>query len=814
MAEYGTPTRTPIGDAASGNIKAPKKRVTTVQGSGIQQSGYESTARDSAVNSFASGLGKALGQFAADKGDSIRSQQTLDAATRQGESAAINEVDADNKRTGWQNTLFGQDAGYIEAQRRAATNAVRTNAIEITGNMVNHAGTPPDEFREELGTQKKALLDKYDDVETRKLVSDMFDKSAEGLSRTHYKEFAANTQMANKAEARTEMQLIVDSVNQDAASGISTKVAADSLVLEPMKAIFSHTDKPSTQSHQSYQQVVSETLNENLAQGNVSFYRAAEANGYLDKLDKKQRRELETAKGKYEGKLKAEASYIVESAQSEAYDAQSEAEVDAIYATALEALNGLDMRSLDLSFKSKSGLAGQISEAKGNQYTFMQRFKALHKEQEAAAKKAIKLEVQTNQDAENKQSFELSLGGTLLPEDPNQAPEVSDLVQPVLSKKAGTKAQDAVLMDRATRIAGNPELTPREASSLLLTDDNVNKRMLSVWKQNDHSSDIVDSSLAAFINSDLSQIVHESGDKKGQLLPEAIKQLGMVERFYQANSKKFIESTGSTGFSHYLMKRRGINAGHTIDRINNDIDTFDKNKAEGKTNYIPTVDHSGKNISKATFVTDFMESEVGKTYNDDWFGGDQASDNRQLTRASMQDAMAIFDTGITIHKGDPEAAKQYTLDMIRNSAETITLTSDGNEKSHVMLGAATLQTQLDTPLSDLINYGESSEFFAYAVEGVLGDTSVLDKKTQKPLTKLSEVQNLEVYTITGYDGIFLKSPASPNPFPITLEQLQQLDGKNKRQKQRKALDEENAKLLKRAQSQRLRDDTLAGRRRD
>lgn len=798
MAEYGTPTRTPIGDAASGNIKAPKKRVSVVQGSKIQQGGYESNALQESVNSFASGIGSALEQYTEDKGASLRAQKTLDAAARQGESAAINEVDADNRRTGWQNVLFGQDAGYVEAQRRAATNAVRENAIEVSANMVTHAGTPPEEFREQLSKQKKDLLSKYDDVDTRTLVSEMFDKSAEGLSRTHYKDHAANTQMQNKETATHEMQLIVDQVNQDATSGISTPDAANKLVLEPMKAIFSHKNKPTTQSDQAYKQVIADTLNRNLAQGNVAFYRAAKANGYLDKLDDKQQKALQTAIGKYEGKIKDEAAYIVESAQSQAYDAQSESDVDAIYDSALDALNGLDMRSLDLSFAHKKAIAGQESEAKVNRHTFMQRFKALDKEREKAAEKAIKLEVAANQDKENKRTFEASLGGTLLPEDPTQDPQVSDLVQPVLSKKDGTKAQDSVIMDRAMRIAGNDQLTPREASGLILTDDAVNKRVLSVWKQNEHSSDIVDSVVSAYVNSDLSQLV----DENGKLLPEAMEQLGMVERFYQASPKKFSAAAGPTGLAHYLMKRNGMNAGHTIDRINKDIDRFDTNKLEGKDNYIPTVDSEGKNVSKINFVSQFMGSEVGRTVNTSWFGGSQVSDTRRPTSTSVSEALGIFETGVKIYKGDAEAAKDYTLDVIRNSAETVTLTSKSSEgkeyeSAHVIMGASELQKQLDAPLGDLINYGENQEFFAKAIEGLLGDTSVLDKKNQLPVTKLSEVANLEIYTITGYDGIFLNTPSSPNPFPITLEQLQELDGQNKRQKNRKAMDEENKKIVER-----------------
>lgn len=794
MAEFGTPTRTPIKDAQSGNIVAPKKQAVAIQGSTRNpNAGYSSDVLDKGVQSVAGLLGDALGQYTADAGNDIRSHKTLGAAMRQGQEHGINEADADNKRTGWKKAIFGQDAGYVEAQRRAATNAVRANGIETSANMVTHAGTPPNEFMDALASQKQDLLGKYEDVDTRMIVSEMFDKQAVGLARTHQKEFDANTQLQNKETSSLEMQLIVDQANVDGASGISTPDAANRLVMEPMNGIFSHSSKPTNMEDSAYQQVVVETLASNLAQGNVSFYRAADAMGYLGKLTPKQKNSIVKAKGQFETKLADEAAYIVEDLQSQALDAQSADEVEAIYEIGLTKLNDVDMRHPDLSFKAKKNLATQESELKGNRYTYMQRFKALEKEKARDIAKALKKEVAVEQADTNKKNLRLSLGGTRLPD--IDAPSTEDLPQIPLSKKDGTIALDGIVMDDVNRVTGSTDLTPRDAAGLIMSDDKANKQVVKLWKQTTHSSDVVDSTLQAYVNSDLSHMV----DEKGQLLPQAIEQMAMVERFHQASPKKFAKSLGAK-YGSYLMKVRGINAGQTVDRINNDIQAYELNKLQGKDTYINTRDSDGKSVSQVAFVTNFLNSEVGRTVNTDWFGGDQTSDTRKVTSATVAETLAIFQDGVAIHQGDAEAAKQYTLDIMRNSAETVTLTSQAQsgesyERSMVIHGAASLD--LNTDLGDLITFGEDNEFFAAAIEGLLGDSSVLDKKNQQPITKLGQIPNLRISTILGYDGIFLHAGSNPNPFPITLEQLQQLDGRLDRKKKQDALDEENAKIVER-----------------
>jgi hypothetical protein len=325
------------------------------------------------------------------------------------------------------------------------------------------------------------------------------------------------------------------------------------------------------------------------------------------------------------------------------------------------------MRHPDLSFKAKKALATQESEAKSNRFTYMQRFKALEKEKVRDVEKAIKKSVELEQAKTNKQNLRLSFGGNSFRETDATS---ANIVQIPLSNKDGTIALDGILMDDINRVTGNEQLTPREAAGKLLSDDKANKHATRSWKQTTHSSEIIDSALQAYVNSDLSHMV----DMKGQITQQAIAQMGMVERFHQANSPKFTKALGSK-YGSYLMKIRGINAGQTADRINNDIKAYELNKLTGKDTYIPTVDHKGKNVSKVAFVTDFLQGAVGRTVNTAWFGGSQTSDNRQVTSTTISESLAIFNDGVAIHQGDAEAAKKYTLDIIANSGTPVSLSS-------------------------------------------------------------------------------------------------------------------------------------------
>ena len=561
-----------------------------------------------------------------------------------------------------------------------------------------------------------------------------------------------------------------------------------------MNGIFSHKSKPSSMEDSAYQQTIVETIESNLEQGNVSFFRAADNMGYLKKLSPKQTKAIEKAKLAMEGKLADEAAYIVEDIQSQALDATSAEEVDAIYKIGLDQLNAVDMRHPDLSFKAKGALATQKSEAKSNRYTYMQRFKALEKEKARDVKKAIKKDVELAQAKTNKENLRLSFGGNSFRE---RDATSANVVQIPLSNKDGTIALDGILMDDINRVTGKENLTPREAAGMLLSDDKANKSAIRSWKQTTHSSEVIDSALQAYVNSDLSHMVSMTG----QITEQAIEQMGMVERFHQANPSKFAASLGSK-YGSYLIKIKGINAGQTADRINNNIAAFELNKLTGRDTYIPTVDHKGKNVSKVAFVTDFLQGEVGRTVNTAWFGGSQTSDNRQVTSTTVSETLAIFEEGVAINQGDAEAAKKYTLDMIKNSGTPVSLSSKASsgetfERGMIVYGASNLNIR--TPLGDLITYGEGKEAFAGLIKGLLGD----DVEGETPITKLGDIPNLEISTITGYDGIFLSTPTSPNPIEVTIDQLQTLEKDAAEAKEQQLEDAENAKIVEREKAERI-----------
>jgi hypothetical protein len=115
----------------------------------------------------------------------------------------------------------------------------------------------------------------------------------------------------------------------------------------------------------------------------------------------------------------------------------------------------------------------------------------------------------------------------------------------------------------------------------------------------------------------------------------------------------------------------------------------------------------------------------------------------------------------------------------------------------IVYGASNLNIR--TPLGDIIQYGEGKEFFAGLIKGLLGD----DVEGETPITKLGDIPDLEISTITGYDGIFIKTSTSPNPVEITIEQLQMLEQDAAAANEQKLEDAENAKIVERKKAERI-----------
>jgi hypothetical protein len=140
--------------------------------------------------------------------------------------------------------------------------------------------------------------------------------------------------------------------------------------------------------------------------------------------------------------------------------------------------------------------------------------------------------------------------------------------------------------------------------------------------------------------------------------------------------------------------------------------------------------------------------------------------------------------------------------MIKNSGTPVSLSSKASsgetfERGMIVYGASNLNIR--TPLGDIIQYGEDKEVFAGLIKGLLGD----DVEGETPITKLGDIPDLEISTITGYDGIFIKTSTSPNPVEITIEQLQMLEQDAAAANERQLEDAENAKIVERKKAERI-----------
>jgi len=737
------------------SIKAPKRNAPAVQGSMVSKQGYKSTVVEDGLTSMAQGLGAALGQFAEDNGASIRAQQTLDASARQGESLAMNEVDADNKRSGIALSLFGQDAGWEEANRKLATNAVREEGIRATANMNESAQLTPRAYRETLAKQKQTLLDTYDDIETRVAVSTAFDETAEGLGRVHAKEHQGLIQLTNRKVVSQELRLSIDKLNQHATFGLSTPEAANKLINEPVKDILSGKTKPTTMSDFAHTQMLAESLYDQLEQGNVGWYRAVKAHGF-DKFDDKQLKALETAKGKYTKKLNDDASVIVEELEWNASNAKTIAEVDEIYNAGYKELEALDVRSLDTTFLDTEGYVNERNEARANQYKYTERLRKRNKEKQRAVDKAAETSTKAEQAAENVRIVRMKAHASL--DSTTTDGIATNLITPPVTTAEGAVAVNTAIAEDVKKAAGMDDgVSDRDISVKILTDDKSADAAMRMWSSTQFKSDLIKNAFLPFVESDLSTLTTDTG----QVDESAVAILGRMQKFKLRNPKKFAQMLGPTGYDHYIGLQLGIGAGHSVTRINSDRALYDKQKAEGSTSYQHTY-IDGEEVSKDAFVKDALQYELN-----------QSIEGSRPTRASFAVASKLYDRGLVMYNQDPHAAKQYMLDAVKNSAEMIQL---GDNSTHMVMGADRVQKNLTMDIGDLLNYGDSIGHWDQTILGLVGETRGLDKKDHKGFTKLSDISNLSITTIPGYSGLFLSTPTSNAPYPINLDQLQELQG--------------------------------------
>jgi hypothetical protein len=746
MTQFGQPTRNATADANAGVINPPSKRRTTRQIATPSQR-KQITTLDTGVEALGEALGGAISKRVEEEQEVVVNQKRVNAAARQGQDAAINSIDKMKKNVGWEKFIFGEDVEYRAAQQRAVTNGVRQQSLKLLSAIDTHAGMTPEEYEGELTNTLNSILEPFDDTETKTLATEAWLAQVPTLVEKQQRAHHVYTQTQNREKYDEEIQLQLDELTILGAQA-STEEDAQK-IMKMSKDLFNGVYTPSGMSEEVERELFVDRIALNLKEGNVGAYNAATATGWMDTLNPVDKGKIHSATEKYAEQLKLEASTKVEEANLQAFEASSIAEVDAIYNKLEQSLAQLEARKIG-TLKGKEGILQERSEGVADEYKYKQRLKAA---QEKARKAAAKKEADAAQALRFKAKVAAQIAGDPITQDPDLSMDKAD-------KRA---AMDALITDTGKTFLGE-DATTRDIAAALLTNDEFNLKVLGMWKNHEAASQIVNTAIETFANSDLSNWVTD----KGTLAPTAIDMITRLERFRTARKDKFnaiLEGNKDT----YMMLVKGIQAGHTQKRIMSDIEQY-RNRSTEKLPF-KKVQVGSDFLSKSEYIShilsDYLTGQGEKVY---------------PTAQDLNEFTEVFERGLEANYQDPWAAKEYLLDHIANSQQKVHL----GGKTHLVNKLGPIEG-LDHELNDILRYADNKNKFAEHITSLVGKTGDIDAA---PITKLEELDNLQVYTVKGMDGIMIKVPKAINPVMITSKHLRNLSEEMTQRKKEKQLVEQ------------------------
>lgn len=343
MSEFGQPRRSATQDANEGVINPPAHKTTARQVA-VNPNRRQTSSLDDIKSSVGSRIAGALVKRSQDSRSNYHEKQANDAAIRQGQSKAINDVDADSKRTGWTAAIFGQNVAYRTAQQRAATNSVREQYVEQTARMDEFAGETPDEYSARLQQGLDKVLEPHaGDKETRDLITKNWLDVSSKLSENQYKAHYAYNQQQQRETYEKQTQLKFDTWTVDKTHTSSVSGAEEQL--GSVFDFFDGSDRPDGMADQAWRESVNNQLEVALRNGNIGAYHMAEVSGWTKKLSPQEKLKMDQALSVYDTDYSQQVQRTYAEANLSALEARNLEEATAIYSGLRSNLGAATLRS-------------------------------------------------------------------------------------------------------------------------------------------------------------------------------------------------------------------------------------------------------------------------------------------------------------------------------------------------------------------------------------------------------------------------------------------------------------------------------------
>lgn len=719
MSIYGEDTR-PVAESASALIVANAVKATE-RGSGLQQK--QVPRSDGGLQTFASGLSKAMMQFVKDGHSNIIAQKKLDAASRQGTDTAINSIDAESKRTGWERGVYGQDEAYEVAQQKATSNAIQATYIEEATKIDEYAALSPEEYKQKNSQRLDAMLEQYQgDKQTQQIVAEGWSKAVEKLTAQQMTANYAHKQLMNRAEADRSVKQTLDELNIDMNAAITLDDKAS--VMMRVDEIVSGKFLPAGMSDIAKKAALNDGVFSSLATGNIGAYNAFKSRGWVDGLNPKERAQLDSALNKYDQDYSYKFATAFEEAELVTLGEDSD------IATAKETWLRLDGELKALAVRSsgtqesKKILATYLSTSAGkrSQLDDMAR-RLLEKgaEAESKAERGRRLQEAERADANTSTIKFVEL----------------NMEEPI-TKAERTAAIDANILEDIQRLSGTAEqMSVPQAVGTLLSNPKMGKVIGMSYGKSSAESGII--KIAA--NQLISGFANGSDDAN-LAAPEVVTAIESMKALAY-NKQKFITTVDKDQYIKLKMIQDGVEQRKPVTRIQKEMDDYFTNRGKESMLVWPT-EKQGV-VDKLQYVKDIVAQAGG--------GIPEGS--------TLTDYMETFKTGLVIHNGDFNAAKDYTTDFVKANGV--------NYKGKKIINGKRLNELTgDMSFVDMMDFLQSSK--SPSGNTWLGDqlSRILpETKDGRPPQTLDEVGGWNFRVAEGIDGVYLHTTSGTKPLLIT-----------------------------------------------
>ena len=723
MSEFGLPVRTATSDANAGLVNAPS--VKEGSRTAVSKNVRATSDLDQGVKALGSSLGNTFARVLKNKAENINANRQLDAAARQGTEKAINSIDAEKKRTGWEKYVFGENIEYRAAQQRAVQNQVQQAYLEEANTITQRAAETSEQYKARLATALNKQLEQYpDDTDTQRLITDSWSKATEQLTRAQAKEHYGFNQTQQRETTRQSIEGTFDTFLTESKNISSPEEAQE--FTQRAKQFFSGVGKPEGMNKVAYRGLMNESIEKSLAEGNIGVYNMADANGWFNDLNKQERTKLDTAIKKYDVKSGYKISLSVSEAQQAAKNAKSVEDVKAIIAEAGDAItahegrtSGTEKYAFNIS-KAKNALQGIVDRAVTS-----------------ASEKTVKLNrLEAVINAQN-----LAAEG--------DASELASL--PNVTPKEATAAAAERERRLVAGIVGEEEITQDEAIREIFNDPiGVGSKVVQSWGNDQADSGMVKIMGQAYVNGFTGPQMIDENHQPTEMARNA---MNLFSQFENEDKAKFRAQLGENAYDEYLIIKEGQLSGKTSDMITNEIQAF--KDARGTQDMWATdwSDITGDGVSKRDYVAGLVLDYAGSA----------------PTGIDVGRHMETYRKGLTHGKGDHGIAKDYLYDSLKNkSANYRGQVIHNVDKINSKLSNTTLPQLLDRIQDPDIN--QMVGLFTQAMGSTEDENGVPIRTLDNPAIA-GDVK----FEVAADGGLWLKSHKFQHDVYVSIERLQTFD---------------------------------------